>query len=54
VLGTGLWLVAVFAVLVAALVVGALAAALILPATAPWRTEEHAFRGAPPPGFDHG
>jgi multisubunit Na+/H+ antiporter MnhB subunit len=41
------------AVLVAALVAGALAAALILPAAAPWRNE-HRFPGGPPPGFSHG
>jgi hypothetical protein len=42
------------AVLVAALAAGALAAALILPAAAPWRNEEHGFPGGPPPGFHHG
>jgi hypothetical protein len=44
------------AVLVAALVAGALAAALILPAAAPWRDEQRGFREGPPPGtsFDHG
>jgi hypothetical protein len=42
------------AVLVAALVAGALAAALILPAAAPWRNEQHGFPGGPPPGFSHG
>jgi hypothetical protein len=42
------------AVLVAALVAGALAAALILPAAAPWRDEQRGFPSGPPPGFDHG
>ena len=42
------------AVLLAALVAGALAAALILPAAAPWRDEQHGFPGGPPPGFSHG
>jgi hypothetical protein len=43
------------AVLVAALVAGALAAALILPAAAPWRDEQRGFPGGgPPPGFSHG
>jgi hypothetical protein len=44
------------AVLVAALVAGALAAALILPAAAPWQAERHDFfpGGPPPPGFRHG
>jgi len=42
------------AVLLAALVAGALAAALILPAAAPWRNEQHGFPGGPPPGFSHG
>ena len=44
------------AVLVAALVAGALAAALILPAAAPWRDERRDFfpGGPPPPGFQHG
>jgi hypothetical protein len=42
------------AVLVAALVAGALAAALILPAAAPWRDEHGGFPGGPPPGFRHG
>jgi len=41
------------AVLVVALVAGALAAALILPAAAPWRDEQHGFPGGPPPGFSH-
>jgi len=41
------------AVLVVALVAGALAAALILPAAAPWRDEQHGFPGGPPPGFHH-
>ena len=42
------------AVLVLALVAGTLAAALILPAAAPWRTEQHDFfPGGPPPGFRH-
>jgi len=43
------------AVLVAALAAGALAAALILPAAAPWRNEHRGFfPGGPPPGFSHG
>jgi hypothetical protein len=42
------------AVLVLALVAGALAAALILPAAAPWRSEQHGFPGGPPSGFNHG
>ena len=42
------------AVLVAALVAGALAAVLILPAAAPWRDEQHGFPGGAPPGFSHG
>ena len=42
------------AVLVAALAAGALAAALILPAAAPWRDEQRGFPGGPPPGFSHG
>jgi NhaP-type Na+/H+ or K+/H+ antiporter len=44
------------AVLVAALAAGALAAALILPAAAPWRDEHRDFfpGGPPPPGFSHG
>ena len=41
------------AVLVVAMVAGALAAALILPAAAPWRDEQHGFPGGPPPGFSH-
>jgi hypothetical protein len=43
------------AVLVAAVVAGALAAALILPAAAPWQDEHRDFfpGGPPPPGFSH-